>query len=105
MVLRHLERIFTIFGSIFAIYLGYQLFLRGIEQENVQFSLGKFVENGQGPGNTFIMVGGLAVLIYAIHASLRIESQQTKQNGKSKDEIETVMQLRHSVAPPTKAID
>ena len=104
MILRYLERILAILGGIFAIYLGYQLFLRGMDQGDVQFSFGKFIVSGQGPGIAF-MAGGLTVLIYAIHASLKVESRKVKREGKSEEKTETVMQLGHPVVPPVKEVD
>lgn len=103
-VLRYIERISAIAAGAFSIYLGYLLFVGGIEKGDVNFSFGKFVVSGQGPGIAFA-AGGFSVLICAIYASLKIESRQTRREGQAEATAETVMQLGHVVSPPTAGSD
>lgn len=91
--LRGLERLIVVFGAIFFAYLGYRLFLAGIDQGpgkvEAQTRFYKFAFSGVGPG-LFFMVFGAIILITALFtggAKSKIDSGLADEHSSNQRKI------------------
>lgn len=71
-ILRVIERIFIYVGAVITIYLGYNLYKKGINKGRgdlqAKSKLGQIILSGTGPG-LFFMVFGAVILLLGLYAS------------------------------------
>jgi hypothetical protein len=70
-VLRTIERLFVCGGGIFIAFLGYRLFVKGIDSGpgklQVNSSIAKFVLSGKGPGLFFMAFGSIILIVSLLY--------------------------------------
>jgi hypothetical protein len=78
-VLRMLERSLIVAGGILSIYLGYKLFVLGIDKTQGEASAFGVELKNFGPGLFFAALGAV-VLVTTMRASIKVGNQRTNQN-------------------------